>query len=196
MSTNSSLILSAPTLTVESAEAEFNSEVIRSVDGGYIDHLKMMALRSPRNRYRLCLHHDISHLTQEMIICLRGFNYFRPHLHMDNRSESYHMIKGCMDVYLLDEDGILIEIVRLAAPGTVGAEARSFMYRLSAPIYHFVVPRSKWTIYHEVLTGPWSSENVMHFAPFSPLENDLAAIEEFVKRIAGHTIEELMCLDC
>lgn len=183
-------------LTANSVEAEFNSEPIRAVGSLYIDHLKAMAHKSPRNRYRLCLHYDQAHLTQEMIICLNGFNYFQPHLHPGNRSESYHMIEGLMDVYLLDEKGKLIDTVRLAAPGTVGAESRPFMYRLSAPIYHLVIPRSEWTIYHEVLTGPWSKDTVVSYAPFAPSENNVEEVGNFVYQITGHTVEELLKSGC
>ncbi len=180
----------------KSAEAEFNSESIRSIGSKYIDYLKTMAIKSPRNRYRLCLHHDASHLTQEMIICLNGFNYFQPHLHPGNRSESYHMIQGVMDVYLFDESGGLVDTVELAASGIQGAETRSFMYRLSAPIYHLMIPRSEWTIYHEVLTGPWSKEEVVSYAPFAPSENDMTAVGKYVYEITGRTFEELVKYHC
>lgn len=191
MSENLSVDSSALGLTVKSVEAEFNSESIRSVGSQDIEHLKMMALKSPRNRYRLCLHHDQTHLTQEMVICLKGFNYFPPHLHPGNRSESYHMIEGLMDIYLFDEMGGLIDTVKLAAPGADGAGSRCLMYRLSAPIYHLTIPRSDWTIYHEVLTGPWSRDAVVCYAPFAPSEDEGEAVRGFVNQVTGHTIEEL-----
>lgn len=180
-------------LAVGSSEAEFNSKAYRSVGKQDIAHFKRMALKSPRNRYRLCLHSDQTHQTQEMIICLKGFNYFHPHFHPVNRSESYHMIEGVLDVYLLDEKGGLIEIIKLGAPGTaeVGTESRDFMYRLSAPIYHLMIPRSEWIVYHEITTGPWNDEAV-YYAPFAPSGEDWEEVEKFVNRVTGLTIEELI----
>ena len=185
---------SPPNVPVATPEAEFNSQDYRSVGIQNIAHFKEMALKSPRNRYRLCLHWDHDHLTQEMIICLKGFTYFQPHLHPANRSESYHMIEGRADIYLFDEKGEIIDIVRLGAPGTIGEDkvSRSFMYRLSKPIYHLVIPRSEWTIYHEVLTGPWSKNEVVQYAPFAPPENDRDCILKFIKQVTGLTLDGLI----
>jgi cupin fold WbuC family metalloprotein len=181
-------------IVANSSEAEFNLAEYRSIGEREICHLKSMALKSPRNRYRLCLHSEQTHLTQEMVICLKGFNYFQPHRHPGNRSESYHMIEGRMDVYLFDEIGGLIDTIRLSAPSAVkgGAEERDFMYRLSAPIYHLMIPRSDWTIYHEVLTGPWSKETVVEYASFAPSENELGEVERYTNEVTGLTIDDLI----
>lgn len=174
-----------------SPEADFNNEAVRSVEKQDIERLKAQASASLRNRYRLCLHHDVSHQTQEMIICLKGFTYFQPHRHPGNRSESYHMVEGLLDVHLFDEKGCLVETVRLAAPGALDAASRPFMYRLSSPIYHFVVPRSEWTIYHEVLTGPWDKDSVVQYAPFAPQEDDVDKVHTFVQQVTGMSIQSL-----
>ena len=179
------------TLLKRSSEAEFNDEAVRAVGKQDIDRLKMQANESLRNRYRLCLHQDVSHHTQEMIICLKGFTYFQPHRHPVNSSESYHMVEGLLDVYLFDKQGGLVETVRLAAPGELGAANRSFMYRLSSPIYHFAVPRSEWTIYHEVLTGPWDKESVVQYAFFAPSEDNVEAVHDFVYKVTGMSIQAL-----
>ncbi len=174
------------------AEAEFNIEKYRLIGTQDIAHLKKMALKSPQNRYRLCLHPDHNDPTQEMIICLKGFSYFHPHFHPANHSESYHMIEGKLDVYLLDEKGELIDKVRLGAPNSIDAESRSFMYRLSDSMYHLTIPRSEWTIYHEVFTGPWSKTEAVHYAPFAPSNNEWKKVQAFVHQITGLTIEELI----
>ena len=168
-------------------EAQFNSEMFRDINPRDINALKEKVIASPRNRYRLCLHADQSHHTQEMIICLKGFQYFQPHLHPEGRSESYHMIEGKMDIYLMDERGEVVETIELVAPHNLAKDScQSFMYRLSAPMYHFTFPRSEWTVYHEVLTGPWSKELVVNYAPFAPGEDDWEGVKEYVRKIAGY----------
>ena len=87
-------------------EAEFNQLPAKSVGTFDIESLKDKANKSFRKRYRICLHHSTDHLTQEMIICSKGFNYFRPHKHPLMYSESYHLIEGALDVYLFDDDEI------------------------------------------------------------------------------------------
>jgi cupin fold WbuC family metalloprotein len=177
---------------MDTLEAEFNAHDYRSIGLPDINHLKKMAEKSPRKRYRLCLHSSHKHLTQEMIICLQGFNYFQPHRHPIQRSESYHMIEGEMDVYLFNEIGECLDTIRLSAScKSDKGGGGNFMYRLSASLYHLMIPRSEWTIYHEVLTGPWDRETVVEYAPFAPSEKDVDEIGRYIGRITGLTIEEL-----
>jgi len=149
-------------------EAEFNKQPAKSVGTFDIEKLKDMANKSPRKRYRICLHHSTDHLTQEMIICLKGFNYFRPHKHPLMYSESYHLIEGALDVYLFDDNGKVTATIKLASPNFPSSEKRDRLYRLSKPIFHLVVPRTEWTIYHEVATGPFDKTKSVEYAPFAP----------------------------
>jgi len=176
----------------ESIEAEFNQNDYRLIGKQDIHYLKQMTLKSARSRYRLCLHSDQTHLTQEMIICMKGFNYLQPHLHPSNRSESYHLIEGMLDVYLFDEQGGLIDIIKLSGANTpqIGTESRNFMYRLSAPIYHLMIPRTEWLVYHEVTTGPWNRE-AAQFASFAPSGDERGEVQKFIKQVTGFAIEEL-----
>jgi cupin fold WbuC family metalloprotein len=177
---------------MDTPEAEFNARDYRPINSRDINHLKEMAEQSPRKRYRFCLHSSHEHFTQEMIICLHGFNYFQPHRHPIQRSESYHMIEGEMDVYLFNDTGECLDTIKLSASRKRSKEEDIyFMYRLSAPLYHLMIPRSEWTIYHEVLTGPWDRETVVEYAPFAPSEKDAGEIGKYIYRITGSTVEEL-----
>ena len=159
-------------------EAEFNQKSIKVISHKQIEYLKQKTLESKRNRYRLCLHSDVDHLTQEMIICLKGNNYFRTHKHPINYSESYFILEG-IDIYLFDDTGNFIEKVKLDSHGG------SFYYRLSDPIYHLVIPRSEWTIYHEVATGPFNKKTSIQYADFAPKENSSEIdIENYLNKIA------------
>ena len=96
-------------------ESEFDLNPVKIVKGKDLNYLIKKAQKTKRKRYRFCLHEDTKHLTQEMIICLNGFTYIRPHRHLKKRSESYHMIKGSMDVYLFKKNGKILDIIRLDA---------------------------------------------------------------------------------
>jgi cupin fold WbuC family metalloprotein len=150
-------------------EAEFNNEDYKSISKIDIDYLKKKADSSVRGRYRLCLHDSISHLTQEMMICLKKYSYFQPHKHPINYSESYHLIEGEIDVYLMDNNGIIFDEIKLSEKNS--KYPNNFYYRLSSPIYHLVVPRSEWVIYHEVSTGPFIKKNNVIYAGFAPEES-------------------------
>ena len=172
-------------------EVEFAGKPFSAYGSIDIGYLKSKALAAPRKRYRICLHNNHSSGTQEMLICLAGFSYFHPHRHPGNRSESYHMIEGRLDVYLLDEFGALLEKIELAAFDKNEKSQKPFIYRVSGPIYHFTVPRSELTIYHEVLTGPWGSEAI-EYAKFAPGDNEEMSIRLFVENLTGLTLEELI----
>ncbi|NDB85209.1 MAG: cupin fold metalloprotein, WbuC family [Alphaproteobacteria bacterium] len=171
-------------------EAEFKSgpfSIFGSVD---MEYLKSRALMAPRKRYRICLHSNHSNLTQEMLICLVGFNYFHPHRHPGNRSESYHLIEGELDVYLFNEYGGVIQKIELSAPKSDVKCNKPFIYRVSGSVYHFTVPRSKLTIYHEVLSGPWDM-NSIEYASFAPGENDRDGVRTFTEKVTGICLEKL-----
>ena len=83
-------------------EAEFKLGAIETIKWNDLNYLLSRASKLKRKRYRFCLHNNHKHPTQEMIICFKGFNYVQPHKHVGKRTESYHMIKGSMDVYLFE----------------------------------------------------------------------------------------------
>ena len=173
-------------------EAEFNQLSVKSVGTFDIESLKNKTNKSPRKRYRICLHNSTDHLTQEMIICLKYFNYLRPHKHPLMFSESYHLIEGALDVYLFDDDGTVIQTIKLASPNFKNGEKRDTLYRLSKPIFHLLVPRTEWTIYHEVATGPFNKKKSVEYAPFAPLENsDPKEAVEYCKKVTKNNIHLL-----
>ena len=57
----------------------------------------------------------------------------------------------------------------------------SIIFKINKPLYHFVVPVSKWLIYHEVTTGPWRKKFIK-YADFSP-SKDIMVLNNFYKKI-------------
>ena len=112
-------------------EAEYNKQAIRSIGTKEINFLKRRSLTALKRRFRICLHSDVFHLTQEMIIAISGFSYIRPHKHPKNVSESYHVIKGGLNVYILDDRGKVLDLIKLRAKNYKNKKNNGFMYRLS-----------------------------------------------------------------
>ena len=125
-------------------ESEFDLNAVKIVKGKDLNYLIQKAQKTKRKRYRFCLHENTNHLTQEMIICLNGFTYIRPHRHLEKRSESYHMIKGSMDVYLFKNNGKILDIIRLDS--NKNKKNSIFFYKLSKSIFHTIFLRAKKTI--------------------------------------------------
>ena len=105
-----------------------------------------------------------------MIIGICGFSYIRPHKHPKNISESYHLIKGALNVYVLDDNGKVINLIKLRSQNYKNNKNNGCMYRLSKSLFHLTIPVSKWTVYHEVTTGPFNKNKMVKYANFAPEE--------------------------
>ena len=101
-----------------SPEAEKNVDDIIEVNLEMINYLKEQASRSPRDRYRLCLHRSNDHPVNEMVIVSNRSTYFRPHRHPKGKDESYFIMEGRMVVFIFDQEGNVINTVccHLEAP--------------------------------------------------------------------------------
>jgi cupin fold WbuC family metalloprotein len=156
-----------------------NSEVYVAADpivrigGQDIAWLKQRLTESPRGRVRICAHPHPGDPLHEMVIALDHRTYIRPHRHR-NKSESFHIIEGAVDVVILDDQGQVAEVVALREPGTGGA----FFYRLHAPLYHTLQIRSACLVVHETINGPFAPDET-GFAPWSPPESEIAAVESY-----------------
>ena len=80
-----------------------------------------------------------------MLICLNGFNYFKTHKHPAEVSESYHMIEGKIDIIFFDDNENIIEKVSLGSN-----KEDNFIYRLSSPYFHLVLPQTETVIYQKL----------------------------------------------
>ena len=164
-------------------DAVFNNQAIKSIGEKEINFLKKKSLVAPKRRFRICLHSNTSHLTQEMIIAINGFSYIKPHKHPKNVSESYHVIKGALNVYILDDKGKVLDLVKLRAQNYKNKKINGYMYRLSKSLFHLTIPMNRWTVYHEVLTGPFKKKKTVKYANFAPDENsNPKIINRFLKK--------------
>jgi glucose-6-phosphate isomerase len=158
--------------------AHFNEKAILAITPDELAHLKDLALQSPKQRYRLCMHYSTRDSTQEMVIvCLRD-TVMPPHRHPVGRTESYHIIEGSMTVCFFDDFGQVFRKLEMGEP----MSGKAFLYRASEPVWHAPVPSSDWLIYHETLTGPYEPENVVEFPPWMPAGSDEVRVRDFLRR--------------
>src|SRR5262249_54417647 len=120
------------------------------------------ALESELRRARLCLHHSADERVHEMIIVFHRDTIIRPHRHRD-KTESYHVILGELDIIFFDDGGRPGRLVRMGD----GASGNTQVYRLAAPAWHSVLIRSEFAAIHEVTNGPFRAED-NEYAPWSP----------------------------
>lgn len=155
----------------ESAEVLYPDEQVVFVDSADLDELKRLAQLNPRQRVRLCTHRSPADSLHEMFIVHMRDCYVRPHKHL-GKSESMTVLEGEVDVVLFEDDGSIRDVIGMGAPGS----GRIFYQRLSDPIYHMLIIRSEFLVFHESTEGPFLRENTA-FPDWAPADQGSASAE-------------------
>ena len=160
----------------ESAEVFYPDDDVIIIASADLQELKRQALLNPRRRIRLCAHHSSNDRVHEMFIVHTSDCYVRPHKHL-GRAESMAILEGEVDVVLFHEDGSVRQVCQMGAPDS----GRVFYQRLSEPIYHTLIIRTEFLVFHESTEGPFQRENTV-FPDWAPAEQG-AASKEFIDHI-------------
>jgi cupin fold WbuC family metalloprotein len=142
-----------------------------------VEFLKRQAIVNDRKRARICAHRSDQDPLHEMIIAIDHRSYIHPHRHLQ-KSESFHILEGEVDVVLFDDAGNVVDVMELGD----GATGRPFFYRLTDSQFHTLLIRSDMLVVHETTNGPFLRESTV-LAPFAPLESDGAAARAYVARV-------------
>lgn len=119
------------------------------------------AKNSDLKRSRVCVHLSKSMKVQEMFICAFKNSFMPPHKHNKNKTESYHIIEGTMDLFLFDKTGKVVDKISLKQNDFKKAV---FYYRTNqGNFWHMPVVTSKFCIYHEIFSGPFSKKKNIIF---------------------------------
>ena len=148
-------------------EVFYTSNSITKVSDKDVMFLKGKAEDNRRKRVRLCTHPDRSSALHEMIIVLRRGIYIPPHKHLD-KSESFHIIEGALDVVMFIDDGDIKEVISMSERCSGN---NIFFYRLGDSFFHTVLPTSEMVVFHETTNGPFRKEDTV-FAGWAPNEDD------------------------
>lgn len=122
--------------------------------------LILRAKKSDDLRSRICIHLSKQMKIQEMIICAFDKSFMPPHRHSVNKTESYHIIEGAMDLYIFNNKGKIVNKIKLKKKNL---DNSIFYYRSNnAKFWHMPVVKSKYCIWHEVFSGPFiKSKNII-----------------------------------
>lgn len=160
-----------------SKEVFYADDYVVKVGYKDIGFFKEKAKYNKRQRMRLCTHKGISDKLHEMFIVHQRDTYVRPHKHQ-NKIESFHIIEGLADVILFDENGNIIEVIRMSDYSS----GYKFYYRISDPYYHTLLINSDVLVFHEVTNGPFKKSDTI-FAPWAPKENDHTVAKKFMESL-------------
>lgn len=152
---------------------------IVTVGSDAVTFVKAQALANDRKRARICAHRTSVDPLHEMLIAITPDSYIRPHRHRD-KSESFHIVEGAVDVIVFDEAGGVSKIVALGAPNS----ERDFFYRLEPGVFHTLVIRTPILVVHEVTNGPFSPDQT-EFATWAPADDQVSEAKDYMQRIAA-----------
>ena len=154
-----------------------NEEDILEIRADWIARLKEAAKDTPRRRARLNMHRSSEDPVQEMLIVFCRDSVLPPHKNA-NKSESFHVVEGNLDVVIFDDNG---KVIRKINMGPLGS-GRTFIYRLTTDPWHTVVPLSEFVVIHEITRGPFKPTDTL-FPSWAPEEGP--AVKAFLDRALG-----------
>lgn len=142
------------------------------------------------NRIRICAHQASTDNLHEMLIVITKGSYVRPHKHI-NKSESFHMIEGLLDVVVFDDHGNITNIIEMGDPTT----GKNFFYRLSSDHFHTLILKTDLVVFHETTNGPFQKDETI-YAPWSPVQGDKKIEQKYMKELESRiTVERLALLE-
>jgi len=162
----------------------FNDEVLYAtapivqIAQSDIAELVRLADRNARRRIRVCTHRDVKDRLHEMLIVHVRDTYVRPHKH-PGKSESFHLIKGEVDVVIFDEAGTITDVIGMGDYSS----GKTFYYRMADPYYHTLLIQSDVIVFHETTNGPFERSETL-FAPWAPEEHAEAERSAFMQQLA------------
>ena len=160
----------------------FNDQDILEVNLSLIKKLKEAASNDLSKRARFNLHKSHQDKVHEMIVVLHKDTYVRPHQH-SNKTESFHLIEGSLVVIFFDDDGKIINQIKMSEP----ENKYPFIYRLSRDFWHMVIPLSEFVVFHETTNGPFIKGETK-FPDWAPDDKDTYEVEVFKQRIKNEVL--------
>lgn len=158
----------------QNSEVMYSKDVLTTLDQSNIQYFKVLSAKNSRKRVRLCAHPNQCDQLHEMFIVHEKSTYVRPHKHL-GKSEATHIIEGLVDFVLFDDHG---QIERVISMGDY-ASGKPFYYRMATPIFHTLIIRSEFLVFHETTNGPFNRSDTI-FAPWAPNDVEVNSILSFM----------------
>tara|TARA_Y100000590_G_scaffold18275_1_gene21750 strand:+ start:13027 stop:13566 length:540 start_codon:yes stop_codon:yes gene_type:complete len=158
-------------------EVLYSNEDITRVNIHDIKKLKKLALKNRTKKIRLCTHKNVKEQLQEMLIVHPKDYYVWPHKHV-NKSESFHIIEGEVDIVLFNNYGKVLNFISMGAANT----GKNFYYRLPQFKYHTLLIRSKVLVFHEITKGPFLKKDTI-WASWAPHEKNRREVKQYLEKL-------------
>jgi cupin fold WbuC family metalloprotein len=150
---------------------------MKLIDLSRLNHVRQLALASPRRRANDNLHPQLDDPVQRFLNALEPGTYVRPHRHTTPpKWELFAILAGAAAVLEFDATGRVTRRVEIAPLGEVrGVE-------IAAGVWHSLVALAPGTVLLELKPGPYAPAGDKDFASWAPAEQapDAAA---FARRL-------------
>ena len=127
-----------------------------------LNQLLINSKLNKNNKSRFCFHKSKSSQIHEMVIYHKKNYFVRPHKHI-KKTESLHVIKGEADIIFFKNNGDILDIIKMGDY----LSNKIYYYKMNIQIYHTLIIKSAYLIFHEVTTGPFKKNQTV-FAPWAP----------------------------
>lgn len=141
---------------------------------------------SPRRRAHHNIHDSPADPIQRFLVAARRDSYFRPHRHR-LRGEFALILRGRLDVIILDDSGKVLQRVALAP------DAEVFGFEMAADTWHAWMPMTDESLFFELKQGPYDPQTAAEFAPWSPAEG-APQVAPFMTRLRQAKVGDLLAL--
>ena len=166
-----------PDFIEHSKEVYYAADSILKLGKKDMEHFKAIATQNERKRSRICAHKDVNDKLHEMFIVLEKNSYIRPHKHF-NKSESFHVIDGAVNIILFDENGKIKDIIEMGDY----LSGKKFYYRINKPVYHTLLIQSEFLVFHEITNGPFIKSDTI-FAPWTPEDDNKVDQKKYLEQL-------------
>lgn len=157
----------------------FNTADYFELNKEVVEFLEKITFEEKIDSVRICLHKTNNDLVHQMIILHKKGKYVRPHKHI-RKNVSYHMIKGELLFFLMDDTGKVLHREKIVSD--VNSDF-NFGFRIKKDQYYFVYPLSEYTIFHEIITGPFNGVDDNIFPDWAPVPGDVEEELNFIEHI-------------
>lgn len=143
-----------------------------------LDSVTMQAKQNPRLRMNYNFHQSMDSSIHRMLNALEPGTYLAPHRHKDpDKDEVYLVLRGSLLSILFDEEGRVVEKVRLDSQiGNYGIE-------IPAGTWHGIVVLEQNTVIYEIKEGPFAPLVPENIASWAPSVDNQREVDAYIKRL-------------
>jgi cupin fold WbuC family metalloprotein len=144
---------------------------VRMISADVVDRLRADSRASPRRRQHMNLHKDHAEPVQRLLNVIQIESYIRPHRHsLDPKTESLFALAGRFVLFVFDDGGQVIRMVRLGSEKYVCGAATCIGIELSPGTWHTVLATEPDSLLLELKAGPFDTNAAKEHAPWAPGE--------------------------